>query len=129
MRLPSRFILSSIVAGIAVAASWAYFSRPVRDPAVGVIANPSAAVRSAPERPRPVPDAVLAARVTALAHQIQLIHAHIANLRSNNEPALRFLIASLAAYRLAWAELTRHNIDFGSAAGPDEVAVLPAVKP
>lgn len=129
MPLSSRIVLPLVVAGIVLAAVGGYLSRSDRSPAFGGITERKAPVRSAAETPAPGADARLAVRVEGLARQIHEINANIANLGSKNAAALRFRAALLAAYRLAWAELTRHQIDFGDPAAQEAVAVLPAAKP
>src|SRR5262249_20224128 len=59
-----------------------------------------------------------------LARQIAEIDANIANLGPKNAAALRFRSVSLAAYQRAWAELTRHDVDFGDPARQESVAGL-----
>jgi hypothetical protein len=73
--------------------------------------------------------AELGGTLDGLARQIGEINANLANLGAGNAAALRFRTVSLAAYRRAWAELTRDEVDFGAPAGPEAVAALAPARP
>jgi len=69
----------------------------------------------------------LRALLDGLARQIDEINANIANLGPGYAAAVRFRTVSLTAYRRAWAELTRDDIDFDGRGG--ELATLTRSRP